>query len=160
MAKEPVPYGDIIGGGLNLAGMYVEAFSTPTDAGELPRQTGFGSRRDVQAIRDMEFDKKGFNVGNIGKGAASGAAIGSAVPGIGTAIGAGVGAVIGLGASLFGNSREKKAERDFNRKQRMNLLDAYSVNAHLDAQDFYKRNLSESSSSQADKYLQGLSNIV
>lgn len=144
--------------GMDIAGMYANALKKPGDI-DMPEYNGFSQRRDIGAIRDMEFERNPFNFGNVLKGVSSGVGAGGSLGPVGAVAGGAIGGVLGLGASLIESARQKKQEREFEREKRAAMQDAMFANASIDMKDRMFRNLGTSSRNQLDRLVAGLSRI-
>jgi hypothetical protein len=144
--------------GMDIAGMYATALKKPEDI-DMPEYNGFSQRRDINSIRDMEFEKNPFNFGNVLKGASSGIGAGGSLGPVGAVAGGAIGGVLGLGASIIEAAKQKKQQQEFEQKKREAMRDAMFANASIDMKDRMFRNLGTSSRNQLDRLVSGLSRI-
>lgn len=134
-----------ISGGLDIVGNYVDAFSQDYSQDVASSGTGFGSDRDLNAIRNQEFDAgEGFNAGTIASGVGAGSAFGPA--------GMLVGGLLGAGSELIKLGRRKKAEREFNMNKQRELKDAMYVNSSRNYRGNVRNTLRRSAINQSNAY--------
>lgn len=134
-----------ISGGLDIVGNYVDAFSSDYSQDVPSSGSGFGSDRDISAIRNQEFDAgEGFNAGTIASGVGAGSAFGP--------IGMIAGGLLGAGSEIIKMGRRKRAEREFNMNKQRELKDAMYVNSSRNYRGNVRNTLTRSAINQSNAY--------